>query len=172
MRYLSKLGLRLLSALGIVFLGNTIIYFLLSKPTFFASYLFLFPYNPTIFGNSLIINSIRLEFIPACVAASAYVLFGLLILLTKDIAFWRGLKMFLLGAFILFMVNVLRIFILAVSLIEFDIRLFETLHLFFWQIFSTIFVVLTWIYLTKKFDIKTIPVYSDFKHLTRRLKIE
>lgn len=114
----------------------------------------------------------KLEFIPACVAASAYVLFGLLILLTKDIRLKQGIKIFSLGAFILFIVNILRIFILAISLIEFDIRLFETLHLFFWQVFSTIFVVLTWIYLTRKFNIKTIPIYSDSKHLRKIIEFK
>ncbi len=172
MKYLHNLGIRLLTALFLSIFGIYIVYFLLTLPTFFASYLTLFFYNPAIFGNILVINDIHLEFIPACMAASAYVLFAILILLTKDIDFKKGIKMFLLGGFILFMVNILRIFVLAIALIEFDKRWFDTLHLFFWQIFSTFFVVMTWIYLTKKFKVKTIPIYSDFMYLKRHLRIK
>ena len=170
-KYIRGLGLRLISALIISIFGIYAVYFLLTLPTFFASYLTLFFYRPLIFGNFLIINSIKLEFIPACIAASAYVLFAILILLTKDIDLRKGVKMFLLGSLILFIVNILRIFVLAVALLEFDKRWFDTLHLFFWQIFSTLFVVITWVYLTKMFKVKTIPVYSDFKHLKNIVKI-
>ncbi|MEK6936731.1 MAG: pacearchaeosortase [Nanoarchaeota archaeon] len=172
MIYLKVLGIRLFGALFAAIFGTYIVYFLMTLPTFYASYLSLIFYEPMIFGNFLIINDIKMEFIPACIAASAYVLFAILILLTKDIKFYKGLKMLLLGSLILFFVNIIRIFILAVALIEFDKRWFDTLHLFFWQIFSTIFVVLTWIYLTKKFKVKTIPVYSDFMHLRKIIEVK
>ncbi len=172
MKYLHGLGLRLLSALLTAIFGTYIIYFLLTLPTFFISYMTLFFYNPLIFENFLVINNIKFEFIPACIAASAYVLFVILILLTKDIKFKKGIKMFFLGSLILFVVNIIRIFILAIAMIEFEKRWFDTLHLFFWQIFSTIFVVFTWIYLTKKFKVNTIPVYSDFMHLKKIIRIK
>ncbi|MBS3171213.1 pacearchaeosortase [Candidatus Woesearchaeota archaeon] len=172
MKYLHNLGLRLLSALLIAIFGTYAVYFLLTLPTFLASYLILFFYNPLILGNFLIINNIKFEFIPACIAASAYVLFAILILLTKDIKLRKGIKMFLVGGLILFTVNILRIFILAIALIEFNKRWFDTLHLFFWQIFSTIFVVITWIYLTKKFKVHTIPIYSDFMYLKKIIKLK
>ena len=94
MKYLHNLGLRLLSALLIAIFGTYAVYFLLTLPTFLASYLILFFYNPLILGNFLIINNIKFEFIPACIAASAYVLFAILILLTKYIKLRKELKCF------------------------------------------------------------------------------
>lgn len=170
MNYLYNLGLRLITALLIVIYGNYLIYLLLTIPTFFITYFTLFFYKPLIFSNFLIIENIKLEFIPACIAASAYILFAILILLTKDINFKKGIKMLIYGSLILFFVNILRIFILAIALIEFDKMWFDTLHMFFWQVFSTIFVFFTWIYLIKRFNVKAIPIYSDFMHLKNAVK--
>ncbi|MBI2671386.1 pacearchaeosortase [Candidatus Woesearchaeota archaeon] len=170
MRYLPNLLLRLLTAFLLVFFGSEIFYFILFYPTFYLSYLSLLSYNPVLINNSLIINNINLVFIPACLAASAYTLLSLLILLTKDINLKKGIKIFLTGFFTLFFVNLIRIFLLAVLLIESGIKLFNTFHLFFWQVFSTIFVLLLWIFLTKYFKVKTIPVYSDYKELLNKIK--
>ena len=126
-------------------------------------------YNPVIFGNSLLIGENRLVFVSACLAVSAYVLLSILILLTKDIKFIQGLKMFLAGSLTLFFVNLARIFILAIILLEFSIGLFDTLHLFFWDIFSTIFVFFLWIGLIKYYKIKAIPIYSDFYYIKKKI---
>ena len=169
MNYTYKLILRVITAFLIVFSSN-LLYKLLFSPMFYLSYFLLFPYKPVILNNILLINDKKLVFISACVATSAYLLLAILILLTKDIAFKKGVKIFIIGFFTLFIVNLLRIYFLALILLEFNIGLFETLHLFFWQVFSTIFVFLLWIFLTKYFKIKTIPIYSDFKHLLKELK--
>ena len=170
MNYILNLFLRLFTAILLVLFGSEIFYFILFFPTFYLSYLTLLFYNPVLVNSSLIINNINLVFVPACLAASAYTLLSVLILLTKGINLRKGIKIFLTGFFILFFVNLMRIFILAVLLIESGIKLFETFHLLFWQVFSTLFVLGLWIFLTKYFKIKAIPVYSDFKFLLKQLK--
>ena len=170
MNYIKNLVLRLLFSVLLVVFGSEIFYLILFYPTFYLSYITLLFYNPILINSSLIINNINLVFVPACLATSAYTLLGLLLLLTKGIDLKKGIKMFFAGFFILFFVNIIRIFILAILLIESGIRLFDTFHLFFWQVFSTIFVFLLWIFLTKYFKVKTIPIYSDFKELLRQLR--
>ena len=67
----------------------------------------------------------------------------------------------------LFVLNIARILLLA-SLIASPS--FETIHWVFWHIVSTVFVVGTYIATTRIYKIKTIPVYSDFKYLTKLVK--
>ena len=170
MKYINKLIIRLILAFIMVLIGSNFVYFLLFKPTFYSSYLLLLPYKPIIENNSLIIQNTKLEFVSACIATSAYLLLALLILLTKDINLKKGMKILITGVIILLIVNLLRIYILALILLKFGIDAFNNVHLFFWQILSTVFVFLLWIFLTKYFKIKNIPIYSDFNQLIKILK--
>ena len=172
MKYTFKFVIRLISAILMSLFGSNLLFNILFIPMLYLSYFLLFPYNPVLINNILNINGKQMEFISACIATSAYLLLAILILLTKDIDFWKGVKIFFLGALILFLVNIFRIYILALVLINFDIYLFKTLHLFFWQVFSTAFVILLWLGLTKYFKIKTIPIYSDFKYLKEHIKFK
>ncbi len=169
MNYIYTLVLRLIGSILIVIYGPQIIFKLLYLPTFYLSYFLLIPYGDMVFGNFIYVADKKLEFVSACIATSAYILLSLLILLTKDIDFYKIIKIFLMGSFILFSVNIIRIYMLAVVLIKFDIILFNSLHLFFWQVFSTLFVLLLWIFLINFYNINTIPVYSDLKYLFKKL---
>jgi len=168
--YKKSLIIRLILALIIALIGNKLFYFVLFKPTFYFSYILLLKYNPVILNTSFLINGYNLNFVPACLALSAYSLLAVLILLTKDISIKKSIKIFITGSLVIFTVNIIRIFILALILIELDIKLFNNLHLFLWQILSTLFVVILWVYLTKLYKVKTIPVYSDFKELSNKIK--
>ncbi len=167
MKYVPKLVLRLIASFLLVF-SSEFFYKALFYPMFYLFYFLLLPYSPSISGSTLIIDDKKLIFISACVAASAYILLAILVLLTKDISFMQGIKILILGYCALFIVNMIRIYFLALVLLKFDIKLFETLHLFFWQIFSTIFVILLWLFLVKYFKIKSIPIYSDFNYLFKK----
>ncbi len=165
MKYLHRLFLRLAIAIFFMMLGLKIIYFFISPITFYLSYLSLFYYSPAMASTaSFIIENHKLNFIPACTAASAYLLL-ILLTTTVDIDLKKALKVLGLGFFLILTANIIRIDILIIALIESGSGLFETLHLFFWQILSTLYVVALWIFLTKKFKIKDIPVYSDFKRV-------
>ena len=170
MEYLYSLALRLGAAFVVLFIGQDVLYKLLFWPMFYISYLLLLPFKPVISGNTLLINNIGLVFVSACVGASAYVLLTLLVLLTKDVMLRRGIKILVTGFIALFIVNIIRIYFLAFILIKFDFKLFETLHLFFWQVLSTLFVFVLWIFITKYYKVTTIPFFSDFKYLLKKFR--
>ncbi len=165
MKYIPSLITRYLLALFLMIFGLNIIYFIISPLTFKLSYYSLFYYSPILSSeNSFIIENNKLNFIPACTAASAYLLLALLVL-TTELKLKKSIKTFLLGSLLILIANIIRIDILIITLIEYGSKAFETVHLFFWKILSTIYVVLLWIFLTKYFKIKEIPIYTDFKNI-------
>ncbi|MFH0906024.1 MAG: hypothetical protein V1824_01655, partial [archaeon] len=74
-------------------------------------------------------------------------------------------KMLSLGYLLILLTNIIRITILLLILINFGSNLFETVHILFWRIMATLLVVLIWIFLIKKYKIRTIPLYSDLRYL-------
>ena len=164
------MAIRYLSTIILMVFGLKIVYFLISSLTFNLSYYSLFYYNPTLVSEaSFIIGNHKLNFISACTAASAYLLLALLTL-TTDLNLKKSIKVFLLGSVLILIANIIRIDILIIALIEFGSRTFNTLHLFFWKVLSTVYVVLLWIFLTKIFKIKNIPIYTDFKEIYKIYK--
>lgn len=170
MKYYCKLTLRITLLLLISFFNLKLFYFLFSKLTFYLTYLTLFFYRPIISDSNLLIRNEVLEFIPACVAGSAYFLLALLILLTKDIKLKKGIYMFVLGSLLILIANILRLDLLIVIFVSYSKDLFSSLHMFFWKILSSIYVAFVWIFLVLKFRIKNIPIYSDILYLTKSLK--
>lgn len=171
MRYEIKLITRLIIALlSLIFFK--IYYLIFTTLTIYPIYflLFLLKYSPLLEKNIILINNIPLKIIPACIAGSAYALFTLLLLLTKNITWKKMLKIWLLGVFLILAMNITRLTILIILFFNLNINYFETLHLFFWKFLSTIYVVLIWIFLTWLFKIKTIPLYSDIKYLIKIMK--
>ena len=165
-----KIGIRYVCALFVMVFGLKIIYFLISPLTFKLSYWSLWYYHPTLISNaSFIIQNNKLNFISACTAASAYLLLVLLTLTTK-MELKKSVKVFLLGILLIFIANIIRIDVLIITLIEFGSKAFETIHLLFWKILSSIYVVLVWIFLTKIFKIEKIPIYSDSKEIYKLYK--
>ncbi len=132
-----------------------------------AFFLSLFT-DTTLHGKILTAGTTPIEFIPACIAASAYLLLALLILLTKDISLKKGIAIFLLGSLLILIGNLIRIEVLIYLLLTKNINYFQQLHLLFWKILSSVYVVGIWILLTWLFHIKTIPFYSDFQTLHKR----
>ena len=135
MKYESKLIIRILS-LFIIILLPEIFYTIFTTLTIYPVYLILklLQYNPELVGNSMLINSIPILFVPACIAASAYGLLTILILITKDIKLEKIVKMLSLGYLLILLTNIIRITILLLILINFSSNLFETVHMFFWRI--------------------------------------
>ncbi len=170
MIYRQQLFLRLILALVIAF-SYKVLYLIIAPMTFYFSYLMLKPfYHPEILEGAMRVDSTILNFVPACYALLAYLLLALLIVFTKDIGLVKGVKMFVLGSFIILVANLIRIFIIVFVLVEKGVNYFNTLHLVTWKIISTVFVVVLWILLCKEFKVKTIPVYSDLKALVSKMK--
>jgi len=113
-----------------------------------------------IYGESII------QIIPACVAGSAYYLLFILCLAIPNLRLVKRVLILIFSFGLLFLINVFRIVFLVLIRGSFY---FETIHLLFWYILSTIFVVLIWILCVRIFSIKEIPIYSDIRFLVNNI---
>ncbi len=169
--YTKRLIIRMLSLIFILVFSKDIIYPILEFLTIKLSYIFLLPLRPTIQNAStFIIKGQVIEMVPACIALSAYLLLSILILSTKNLRLRKTLKLFTYGVLAILIINVIRIDLLIYMLLFMGSRLFESVHLLFWKFLSGIVVVIVWIYLTRKYNIREIPIYSDIKYLIRKIK--
>lgn len=145
---------------------SNIFYFIFTPltvyPTYIISNIFL---NSKLIENALIIDGVIFRFIPACIAASAYLLLAILILTTKGINLKKCFKLFVIGSLLILAANILRLEFLIYLYRNFSIELFNTIHLFIWKVLASVYVVLVWIFLTKYYKIKEIPVYSTLKEV-------
>ena len=121
----------------------------------------------TLTENFLTFKGDAIEIIPACVAGAAFFLLLFLILSTAEIKPGKRSQMILFSMLTLFILNVLRIIILALIAKS---SYFELTHWILWHIISTIFVVGIWFAMVKIYNIKSIPVYSDVRYLQSLIK--
>ncbi len=176
MRYFSQLGVRLVLAVVLAVVGSGVIgfnvfYAVFSWITIHYSWFLalMFHGGAVLEGNMLLVGGETIEFIPACIAASAYLLLALLILLTKGISWKKGIVLFVIGSVLILIGNLVRIEILIALLIGKHVNYFQSLHLVFWKLLSSGYVAAVWIALCVWFKIKEIPVYSDFKTLMKHI---
>jgi len=150
---------------------HQVFYWIFSPWTLHSTYWLLsIFYDVILEGSSISFDSVTFALIPACTAATAYLLLSLLVLLTRGISVMTRLKMFIYGALLILLFNTLRIFLLVWVYVSFGENYFDALHLVFWHVVSTVVVVLIWIFLTKHYKVKGIPIYSDFKYLIELMK--
>ena len=148
----------------VVGLMYKIFYIIFSPLTINSTFFLLDPFfNVIMKGNSLVFDAVTFSFIPACTAASAYLLLTVLILLTRGIDYRKGLKMFIVGSAAILIMNIVRIITLILVRLNLGKNYFDSLHLVFWYGVSTLFVVFVWITLVKLYNVKGIPVVSDMK---------
>ncbi len=169
--------IRLLFAVFLAFLGSgitsmNIFYITFSWWTFhLSSFVFSLFHEVIAVAPVFVVDGQIIELIPACVAASAYLLLALLILLTRGISLKKGLMMFFWGSVLILVANVIRMEILVSLLLNNNINYFASLHLLLWKIVSSVYVAAVWIFLCWTFHVKNIPVYSDvqsFLHVKRK----
>lgn len=127
--------------------------------------LYVLGYSFVLQENIIYIGKYSIEFIPACIAASAYHLLLVIILFTKDLNLTKSLKLFFYGSLLILFVNLIRIILIIDILIRYGVNYFDSIHLFFWTFVSSIYVAIVWLLLVKRIKIKSIPVYSDTKYL-------
>ncbi|MEK6913872.1 MAG: pacearchaeosortase [Nanoarchaeota archaeon] len=153
-------------------LNNAVFYLLFTSLTISAVYfsLGLF-FDASLVENIILINKLPIEIIGSCVAGSAYFLLLILNLSTRGIGLKKRLGMLLFSFVSLFIINVLRIFLLSIMFISGQ-PLFDISHRLFWYAGSTIFVVGIWFLSVKLFKVKEIPFYSDIKSLLKKSKIK
>jgi len=161
------LFLRYFTILLFSFNSLWIFYYILTPLTIHASaFLFKFLFYTTISGNDIILNSIGININNACVAGAAFYLLFMLIF-SISLQNKKRINVLLFSFLSLFVLNVLRIFLFGILYVK-KFSLFDITHKFFWYFLSSLFVLLIWILTIKLFDIKEIPIYSDFKFLMKK----
>ncbi|MBS3107632.1 pacearchaeosortase [Candidatus Woesearchaeota archaeon] len=166
MKYEHKLGLRVILALILIYpVFNFIITPLTKYLVYFISLTF---FSISLNNNIFQLGNYHLEFVSACAAISAYYLIFILVIFTKDLSFKNTFKIFFTGALLILIMNLLRIELMFFILTNYSSNLFDKVHLFFWEIVSTLYVAGVWIFLVKYYKIKSIPFYSDLKKLIKR----
>lgn len=165
--FLIRYSLILFSAIN----GLWIFYFIFQLPTtYLSAYLLKITGETIIISNqSFLFNTVFIEIIEACVAGSAYFLLFILAMSIPNIKLFKRLNLILFTFASFFILNVIRIFILAnISTTNF----FNIVHMSTWYFVSTAMVILIWFSGIKIFKIKEIPIYSDFKYLLKKVKIK
>ncbi|MFH1065562.1 MAG: pacearchaeosortase [Nanoarchaeota archaeon] len=168
--YFKSLALRVLAAFAVL-IGYPLLYMVIAPLTLHISYFFFNIFVPSaLIGTKIMTLMDSFEFIPACVATSAYILLALLVLLTKDISRSERLQMVIYGWLAILAFNILRIELLLLTYFRLETA-FDTIHLFVWKFMSTAFVVLLWLGLARLYKVKAIPVYSDLRHIACMIKL-
>ena len=154
----------------ILALNSYLIYKIFTPLTiYFVSFLLKLIYSIIVFGTKILINqTTTIEIVPACVAGSAYLLLLILNLFVK-MSVRKRIYSILLSFVLLFILNVLRIFILSILLIN-EFQYFDLTHKLIWYGLSTVFVIGIWFLIVKIFRIKQIPVYTDIKYIIKNIK--
>ena len=145
--------------------GLWVFYFILTPFTVYPIY-FLFNsfFGATLEGTTVYVRSIPIEMIKACIAGSAYYLLLIFNLSTPEIKINQRLKMIFFSFLIFLVVNILRIFLLAILYMT-NSPLFDILHKLSWYFGSVLLVIAIWFFQIKIYKIKEIPFYSDLKFL-------
>jgi len=155
--------------LGLMF-TLPLIYRVLTPPTVFFSNLLLKSIYQTAVNQTIIfiISKKAIEIAPQCVAGSAYLLL-LILNLSVSMNVKKRIYSILLSVFLLFLLNILRIFFLTILWVN-DFQFFQSTHKLFWYVLSTIFVIGIWLLTVYLFKIKSIPIYTDLKYFFDNIK--
>lgn len=155
----------------IISIFSNIFYTIFTPLTIYPTYTILNIVKPsTLTDLTITFNSSQFTFIPACIAGTAYLILTILTLTTKGVKPLTRLKALLTSYSLLLLLNITRILVLIFIYIFISEQLFHTLHLIFWHILSTVFVLLIWIVTIKLYKIKHIPFYSDIIYLLEKAK--
>ena len=164
------LAIRYITLLIIGILGTSFFYLIFSFLTIKPVYLLLsIFFNPSLASNIIIINSLPIEIIGACIAGSAYYLLLILNLSMPNIKLGKRILLLLFSFSLLLILNILRIFLLSVLYVS-RFSFFDITHKLFWYVGSIVFVVGIWFLGVSLFKIKEIPFYSDIKYLLKDIK--
>jgi len=124
-------------------------------------------YEVILSGNIILIDSLAIEIIPACVAVSAYLLLLILNIITPMNLKKRAFSV-IFAILSLLIINILRIFVFSLLLIN-NYAYYDIIHKIFWYVLSIVFVVGIWFVSVSLFKIKGIPAYTDASFLFRLL---
>jgi len=157
--------------IALIFFYSNFFYKLLLLPTIYSVKLLLgFFYETTVSGSIILVNSLAIEIIPACVAVSAYLLL-LILNITTPMTIRKRLFSIIFSVLSLLVINILRIFFFSLLLIN-EYAYYDLLHKIFWYILSILLVLGIWFAAVFLFKINSIPAYSDLKSLISLIRKE
>jgi exosortase/archaeosortase len=158
------------AALVLIALPNLYLFYLVFTPLtiYPVSWILSLFYNVALNNNSLFINDVAIQIIPACIAGSAYYLLLVLNLATPMDAKTRIKSAFFLVLSLL-LFNILRLVIFS-SLLLAEFSYFDLAHRAVWYFGSTLFVVIIWFVNVYLFRIKSIPAYTDVMSFIKEIK--
>ena len=168
MKYEDSFLLRVLTILLAMLLYQDIYSIFLPLTKYLSTISLNLLYNVKAIENTLLVGNQSFSLIPACVALPAYYLLFFLVLGTKDLSLRKSTKLLVIGSILILAMNIIRIDLLIIAFLEFGKSWFDSIHLFFWKFVSGVYVALVWIFLTKKYKIKTIPFYDDLRYFYSR----
>jgi len=134
-----------------------------------AANFFSFLKNIACMNTTIFFKGYFASIIPACIAGSAYYLLLILNLSTPMSKKQRLKSIFFIMSSFLFL-NILRIFGFALLYANKGFELFNIAHVAFWYFGSTILVIIIWFANVFLFNIKSIPIYSDFKFIINQIR--
>jgi exosortase/archaeosortase family protein len=152
----------------IVGINLSVFYFIFTTPTIYLSKFLISIFQPAIvLQNFILLQNNLIEIIPACIGGSAFFLLFFLMLSIPNIKPKKRISIILISFLALFLFNVLRIVLMSFLL---NYSSFEAVHMFFWRVFSTAFVIILWFGIARYFKITDIPIYTDIKFLLKQIK--
>jgi exosortase/archaeosortase family protein len=145
-----------------------IFYLILSPLTTYGAYIILEIFSsPSLAGNIISLNGQNFEIINACVVGAAYYLLIILFLSFQKIKLKTRVYTILTSFATLYILNITRIvFLISIAQNQY----FEQIHWIFWNITSTIFVLLIFFLTIKGYKIKEIPFVEDVKYFWKLIK--
>jgi len=112
-----------------------------------------------------ILGEYTINVVKYCVTASAYYFYTLLVIMVYDVSIWKRIRLLIFGYVAIFAMNIARILILIVMLVERGPEYFTTAHDFLGTALAIFYVIIIWILFSIALGIKNIPVIGDIKIL-------
>jgi exosortase/archaeosortase family protein len=140
-----------------------LLYTIFKYPTIYGSYFILKLFsNPVLTGNIITLFGRNFEIINACVIGTAYYLLFILLMSFQKVKYKTRIYAILTSFGLLYLVNITRIiFLISISSNQY----FNQIHWIFWNIISTLLVIVIFIITIKIYKIKEIPFFNDLKLL-------
>ncbi|RMD66581.1 pacearchaeosortase [Candidatus Pacearchaeota archaeon] len=113
--------------------------------------------------NLILIGSLTIELIPACIAGAAYYLL-LILNLTTPMHVVKRIKSLAFLILTFLVINIMRI-VTFIVIASRGTQYFDAAHLGVWYFGSTVMIVILWFVNVWVFNIRAIPVYTDFSNL-------
>lgn len=116
-----------------------------------------------------IFGGYTINIVKYCVTASAYYLYTLLVIMVYDVSVIKRIEMIIIGYLAIFAMNIVRILVLVLMLVEKGPEYFANAHDFLGTALSIFYVVAIWFLFSVALSAKNIPIITDIKILVQEI---